>query len=331
MKPKEAQGAQTDAQVIHVMPPDFRGGKVPLTAPIKPAPAPVPDAKPIAAPKSPPKQSSLSKKRRLSPILILALSMLALVIMGAAYVLATLNQVPATNVVTNTQVNTPTPTPEPECGPSKPCDGDLVCSEDGECVEPVSDEPVEPAGGVDTDSDGLTDIEEILFGSDPRNADTDRDSYLDGNEVYHLYNPRGDAPSLLTDTGFTRVFVDEAVSYEVSYPARWTTQLIDAPTERMVFRVPTGEYMEILVEPKSAQVDVAKWYLDQFPDTRADELSGTKTGQGYTGIESPDRLSTYLDLGERVYSIHYHLADAVTINFLTTYQMIVNSLVVANP
>jgi hypothetical protein len=46
----------------------------------------------------------------------------------------------------------------------------------------------------DSDGDGLTDAEEILYHTDPFNADTDGDSYFDGDEVLHGYSPL--APNL---------------------------------------------------------------------------------------------------------------------------------------
>lgn len=36
----------------------------------------------------------------------------------------------------------------------------------------------------DADSDGLLDIDEIVYGTDPQNSDTDSDSVYDGDEVY---------------------------------------------------------------------------------------------------------------------------------------------------
>jgi hypothetical protein len=44
----------------------------------------------------------------------------------------------------------------------------------------------------DTDDDGLTDLEELYqFETDPTLPDTDGDSYPDGTEVRHGYNPLG--------------------------------------------------------------------------------------------------------------------------------------------
>ena len=46
---------------------------------------------------------------------------------------------------------------------------------------------------ADSDSDGLTDIEELkIYGTDPKNPDTDGDGYSDGDEVKNGYNPLGE-------------------------------------------------------------------------------------------------------------------------------------------
>jgi hypothetical protein len=44
---------------------------------------------------------------------------------------------------------------------------------------------------LDQDGDGLTDAEEVVYGTDPENPDSDNDGYLDGTEVFHGYNPLG--------------------------------------------------------------------------------------------------------------------------------------------
>ncbi len=44
----------------------------------------------------------------------------------------------------------------------------------------------------DFDDDGLTDEEEVQYGTDPENPDSDSDGYLDGDEVKNGYNPLGE-------------------------------------------------------------------------------------------------------------------------------------------
>ncbi|MBI4253353.1 hypothetical protein HY623_04245 [Candidatus Uhrbacteria bacterium] len=46
---------------------------------------------------------------------------------------------------------------------------------------------------LDTDGDGLSDREEFrVFGTDPKNPDSDGDTYIDGVEVKNGYNPKGE-------------------------------------------------------------------------------------------------------------------------------------------
>ncbi len=44
---------------------------------------------------------------------------------------------------------------------------------------------------IDTDGDGLNDIDEGLYGTDINIIDTDGDGYSDGDEVKNGYNPNG--------------------------------------------------------------------------------------------------------------------------------------------
>jgi len=47
---------------------------------------------------------------------------------------------------------------------------------------------------LDSDQDGLTDQEEVLYGTDAKKADTDGDGYSDGTEVKSGYDPKKPAP-----------------------------------------------------------------------------------------------------------------------------------------
>lgn len=44
---------------------------------------------------------------------------------------------------------------------------------------------------LDSDKDGLTDVLEKTYGTDPKNSDTDGDGYADGIEIKNNYNPKG--------------------------------------------------------------------------------------------------------------------------------------------
>ena len=56
----------------------------------------------------------------------------------------------------------------------------------------TSTEALIDLNNLDSDDDGLSDEEEIFYGTDKNNSDTDGDGYLDGAEVEGGYNPQGE-------------------------------------------------------------------------------------------------------------------------------------------
>jgi hypothetical protein len=65
------------------------------------------------------------------------------------------------------------------------------------------------AGGVDSDGDGLSDMDEMMvYGTDPGSEDTDGDGYLDGDEVWEGSDPLD--PSSVIYVGGWPYFADKA-------------------------------------------------------------------------------------------------------------------------
>lgn len=50
---------------------------------------------------------------------------------------------------------------------------------------------ITPPQVTDTDNDGLSNVDELKYGTNPNNPDTDGDGYPDGEEVQNGYNPLG--------------------------------------------------------------------------------------------------------------------------------------------
>ena len=68
---------------------------------------------------------------------------------------------------------------------------------------------------LDSDKDGLTDVMEKTYGTDPKNRDTDGDGYLDGVEVKNNYNPKGKGRlSTFKIAEPSLVVVEQASNYE---------------------------------------------------------------------------------------------------------------------
>jgi len=105
------------------------------------------------------------------------------------------------------------PTQEPETDDT--ADSEPVTEEDNSPLEPVfvpvidsdsdglTDDEEIIAGTniniIDTDNDGISDYEELkIYKSNPLNSDSDADGYQDGEEIRNGYNPNGDGR--LSDT-----------------------------------------------------------------------------------------------------------------------------------
>jgi hypothetical protein len=68
-------------------------------------------------------------------------------------------------------------------------------------------------GPVDTDNDGLTDVEEGFFGTDPNNPDTDGDGIIDGRDLAPLFGAAGYGPF---DTEYATGAVHAEQDYRVA-------------------------------------------------------------------------------------------------------------------
>lgn len=190
------------------------------------------------------------------------------------------------------------------------------------------EKPTLPPAGLDSDSDGITDLEETLFGTDKRNPDTDGDGFLDGNEVFHLYNPAGIAPVRLLDSNLVKVET-APVGYLLSIPTTWTFTLNTVDGTRAVIDSKHGETFKVSVESNPDKKPIVDWYLEKHPELTAADVLQYRSKGGYTGIIGADILSTYIPWGDKVFVLTYDLNGESFINYRTTYAMMLNSLLLS--
>lgn len=209
----------------------------------------------------------------------------------------------------------PVPTPEPEPEPETPF-------------------PTAKTSGADTDSDGLTDLEErIVYSTNPRLPDTDSDGFLDGNEVFHRYNPGGTAPGTLLESSLVRsydgptVANDEmpAVKYSLLYPSVWSIiQAADDTLDSPVTVVATtGETVTIELG-KTGEPDITPeaWYAQQG---YTGAVQAMRTKNGYAALVSEDQLTVYIFSTDLVAILRMNTGIKATIDYLQTFKMTVNS------
>ncbi len=181
--------------------------------------------------------------------------------------------------------------------------------------------------GADTDSDGLTDKEEVeIYRSDSRLPDTDSDGFLDGNEVFNGYDPTAAPPQTLLQGGLAKEFFGTTpFSFVVWHPASWSLVVERAVSEDQTFVSTTGEQFRLSVKQKDAAQSLSDWYAAQ-------EISGTPrvsvTKKGKTFLMSENQLFAFVDVGQGVATFAYEPGTKGTLEYLMTLQMMVNSLAV---
>ncbi len=182
-----------------------------------------------------------------------------------------------------------------------------------------------PVPGKDTDSDGLTDVEELLYGTNFRDPDSDEDTFLDGNEVFHRYHPLGVAPSTLIDTGAVKIFGDAGYAYSVYYPSTWTLGLL-RDSLGVTFQSARQANISVTWEEKNTTETLDDILRGTVTDGERSQMKEMLTKEGYFGLTSADDRTAYVDMRTGVATLTYDLGGKVQIEYLQTFKMMVNSL-----
>lgn len=189
---------------------------------------------------------------------------------------------------------------------------------------PEAPKPTFPPGGLDTDSDGLTDQEESLYGTNPQKPDTDGDHFLDGNEVFHLYNPSASASGKLLESGLVKS-VTSPSGWTMSLPTSWVSAADSADATRLTLETGKGEKFLIAVESNPSKQDLIPWVAARI-NQPAESLGEFTTKGGLRGVYSPDRMQAWLVWGDAVFHLTYDLQTLPFVNLRTTLEMMLNSL-----
>ncbi len=185
--------------------------------------------------------------------------------------------------------------------------------------------PTLPPGGLDSDSDGLTDIEEPLYGTDARNPDADADGFLDGNEVFHLYNPAATSPVRLLDSGLVKLFTAPA-GWSLLVPVGWITGLDVPDGSQATVTTGHGESITLYIEDNATTSSLADWYMARTPGENASSVHPFVTKGGLQGVTVSDRLEALFPWGTKVFRMKYQTGGQPFINYRTTFEMMMNSL-----
>lgn len=189
---------------------------------------------------------------------------------------------------------------------------------------------------LDTDSDGLTDMEETqMYATDPNKPDTDGDGFVDGKqttdngivgEVYLGYHPNGSGR--LSASTLVKKYENAAYAYSVLSPATWTATEVDALKKNVFLSPPSsvssGEFFQVSIQENSAQVTPKQWYVNLNPGIDAAQVQEA-TVNGILGAWSLDGQTLYLGKGETMYILTYSSGTLTQVNFRTTFEMVTQS------
>lgn len=286
-----------------------------------PPQAPAPPPKAVPTPPSPPppvkkKAPPLKKKQGKKGLVIFGVIFLLLLSAGGYYALQTIQPVKEKEP-TVTPAPTPLPKPIPQPDPPQVLEPEPIPS------EPGSPFPQATRPGTDSDSDGLTDIEErLVYQTNPRLPDTDSDGFLDGNEVFHRYNPVALAPGNLLETGLVKVLIPAGEEYGIFYPTVWDAEVNPENLAQYIIQATTGETIRLTLIPKDVNLTLSAWYQQEI---EANGVFEVITKNNYSALVTDNQLSYYIDGGEYLIQLEYLTGVKATVDYLQTFQMMINS------
>jgi len=176
------------------------------------------------------------------------------------------------------------------------------------------------AQAPDIDGDKLTTAEEILFKTDPNQADTDSDGFDDGEEIINGYDPIH-ASLTLAESGLVQTYTTP--NYSIVYLAAWQVKKIGGD---VIFQASSGEFVEVITVENSSGLSLANWYEQQFPGGGA--LVTAVTLNNLDGLRTPDRRNYYLINPNQLNSIYlltYNVGNLNQTNFITTFNVMVSN------
>lgn len=206
----------------------------------------------------------------------------------------------------------------------------------------------------DSDQDGLSNEEEIAYGTDANKADTDNDGYSDDAEIKSGYDPLKPAPGdrITTDTVTTEKTTTEAKSTDSTVPTEPTTaedknltedvsvQVAELITKNSSENKPItmeeldaiatnaleGELtFEELPEIDAAEIKTKKQNYTKYSDEKRKELEKMDTLQYLTAVSyiaasnSPQKISTVDDVEKMATEFSIQMETSSTSFFNSNY------------
>lgn len=190
--------------------------------------------------------------------------------------------------------------------------------------------------GSDTDQDGLSDAEELLFSTSSAAPDTDQDSFLDGSEIRNLYDPA--SPSALLEVSpQIKIARNTVKSYQLLVPQSFSVQTIDVNgNEFRVVAPSNGGTFTITMYTNDDRSTPVQWYQQMSGSSDLSIFDQFSNEAGWNGIQSQDGrivISTYgtsstIGGNAFIFVMEYAPGPDNTLNYSAVWEMMLQSLAV---
>jgi hypothetical protein len=185
--------------------------------------------------------------------------------------------------------------------------------------------PVVMPVGLDGDSDGLLDEEELLLGTNQTKDDSDNDGFSDLAELERGYNPTG--IGRLSQAKNLSSF--ENVNFSLLYPSTW--QFRADGYDSLMFEVGAGKRIQVSLQPNIESKTIVNWYKEQFigqevGNSQIFNSPSLSADVSWQGVFNKDGSSVYITDKDKqtIVSISY-LADSGSFEYKNIFKAMISS------
>lgn len=231
-----------------------------------------------------------------------------------------INEEPLENENTLTPIQEPATTSLPNLPEIEVATSTLVAT----TTEPEIPSNITSLLMVDSDNDGLSDEEELLFGSDPQNIDSDGDGNADLIELKNSYNPA--ASGRLADSSYLTSFDNPLLKYSILYPKDWLLKNLNGNETVLVTSVDENYFIQIIHQNNTNNLSILDWFQTEFPEQSPGEARSAADGS-WSGVYNEDKKVFYLNdqAKANIYVFSVGAVDGNANNFTNLFEMMIDN------
>lgn len=178
---------------------------------------------------------------------------------------------------------------------------------------------------LDSDFDDLTDVEEVLYGTNTALADTDSDGYVDGLELSGGYDPSGSGR--LENSNKVRFYSDSDYNFSLLYPTAWAVGADPLNVGGKIF-TSGEEFVTVSIQENPAELSATEWYIAKSPGINSSLIDKVMNwDKTLSGALSLDGMTVYYTQGSKAYVISYNINILSEASYQTTFEMMYKSFV----